>query len=166
LLNLLRDQTPYAYTTGSIKINGKEESLGSFRSEMAFVPQDDIMYDDLTVEENVLYAAVLFNKRNFTKKSQCLLLVDHMLGLLGLNFIRFSVVGSPDKRGISGGQKKRVSVAMELTKEAALFFLDGEYNVRQQEYTHNWFVFRTNFRIGFDLFVVPVVCFAQLGRTW
>jgi ABC-type multidrug transport system ATPase subunit len=125
LLNLLRDQTPYAYTTGSIRINGREESLGSFRSEMAFVPQDDIMYDDLTVEENVLYAAVLFNKRNFSTKEQVLLLVEHVLDLVGLGFIRYSVVGSPDKRGISGGQKKRVSVAMELTKESSLFFLDG-----------------------------------------
>ncbi len=125
MLNLLRDQTPYAYTTGSIRINGREESLGSFRSEMAFVPQDDIMYDDLTVEENVLYAAVLFNKRNFSTKEQVLLLVEHVLDLVGLGFIRYSVVGSPDKRGISGGQKKRVSVAMELTKESSLFFLDG-----------------------------------------
>jgi ABC-type multidrug transport system ATPase subunit len=124
-LNLLRDQTPYAYTTGSLKINGKEDSLSNYRDEMAFVPQDDIMYDDLTVEENIVYAAVLFNKRNFTRKEHVLLMVDHILDLLGLNFIRLSVVGSPEKRGISGGQKKRVSVAMELTKESSLFFLDG-----------------------------------------
>ena len=124
MLNLLRDQTPYAYTTGSIRINGREESLGSFRSEMAFVPQDDIMYEDLTVEENVLYAAVLFNKRNFNTKEQVLLLVEHVLDLVGLDMARYAVVGS-DKRGISGGQKKRVSVAMELIKESSLFFLDG-----------------------------------------
>ena len=33
---------------------------------MAFVPQDDIMYDDLTVDDNIKYVAVLFNKRGYT----------------------------------------------------------------------------------------------------
>lgn len=44
--------------------------------------------------------------------------------LLGIDFISNSVVGSVEERGISGGQKKRVSVAMEIMKEPALFFLD------------------------------------------
>lgn len=38
--------------------------------------------------------------------------------------IIFSLIGSPEKKGISGGQKKRVSIGMELMKEPSLFFLD------------------------------------------
>ncbi len=125
LLNLLRAQTPYAYTTGTIRVNGRDESLANFRSQMAFVPQDDILYEDLTVEENVLYAAVLFNRRNYRQKRDCLVLTDYALHLLGIDHVKYVRVGSPEERGVSGGQKKRCSVAVEMTKEAALFFLDG-----------------------------------------
>jgi ABC-type multidrug transport system ATPase subunit len=79
---------------------------------MAFVPQDDIMYDDLTVEENVLYSAVLFNRRNFTLQSECLLLVNYILNMLGIDFIKNSRVGSPEERGISGGQKVCIELLM------------------------------------------------------
>ena len=46
------------------------------------------------------------------------------MDLLGITFIRHSIVGSAEVKGISGGQKKRVSVACELVKEAPLFLLD------------------------------------------
>jgi ABC-type multidrug transport system ATPase subunit len=104
---------------------------------MAFVPQDDIVYEDLTVEENVLYATVLFNKRNYRKKRDCLIMTDHIIKLLGIEMVRYSRVGSPEQRGISGGQKKRVSVAIELAKEPALFFLDGKVSFRVLYYFIN-----------------------------
>ena len=53
--------------------------------------------------------------------------IEDMLGIAG---IRCSIVGNAGKRGLSGGQKKRVSIAMELVKEAALFFLDGYFSHR------------------------------------
>ena len=51
-------------------------------------------------------------------------MVHYCMELLGLSFIKHSVVGSPEQKGISGGQKKRVSIGMELIKEPSLFFLD------------------------------------------
>jgi ABC-type multidrug transport system ATPase subunit len=39
--------------------------------------------------------------------------------------LKHSIVGGASKKGISGGQKKRVSIAMEMMKEASMFFLDG-----------------------------------------
>ena len=125
LLNLLRGQAHYAKVQGNIYINGVSvESLNDYSNRMAFVPQDDIMNDELTVEENILFAAVLFNKRGITHRSKILPFVHYIEDLLCIEFIRNSIVGSAELKGISGGQKKRVSVAMEMTKEAALFFLD------------------------------------------
>ncbi len=125
LLALLRGQAHYATTTGSIYVNGVEvDSLVPFRDQMAFVSQDDIMYDDLTVEDNIVYSAILFNKRGYRTRDEVLPMVIHVMNLLGITFIRHSVVGSPEVKGISGGQKKRVSVAMELMKEPTFFLLD------------------------------------------
>ena len=81
-------------------------------------------YDDLSVEDNIFFAAILFNKRGLHSREEVRSLVDHAIELLGLSFIRYSIVGSAEKKGISGGQKKRVSIAMEMVKEAAMFFLD------------------------------------------
>jgi ABC-type multidrug transport system ATPase subunit len=67
LLSLLRGVAHYADVTGEILVtNSTMNSLADYRHCMAFVPQDDIMYDALSVEDNIKYAAVLFNRRGFT----------------------------------------------------------------------------------------------------
>ena len=57
-------------------------------------------------------------------------MVDMIERMLDISCIRCNIVGNAEKRGISGGQKKRVSIAMELVKEAALFFLDGHILIK------------------------------------
>ena len=71
-----------------------------------------------------MYSALLFNKRGFLTTAEVMPMVLRAEQLLDIMHIRTSVVGSAAKRGISGGQKKRVSIGMELMKEAELFFLD------------------------------------------
>ena len=125
LLSLLRGQAHYAYTSGDIFVNGAAHpSLAPFKTEMGFVPQDDIMYEELTVYDNLMYSAILMNRRGFKTSNQVLPMVHHAMEMLGISAIMHSIVGSPERKGISGGQKKRVSVAMELMKEPSLFFLD------------------------------------------
>ena len=125
LLSLLRGQAHFARTSGNMFVNGERvESLVPFRDRMAFVPQDDIVYEELSVMDNILYSAMLFNKRGYRTEDECLPMVIHVIGLLGISHITHSVVGSAEKKGISGGQKKRVSVAVELVKEADIFLLD------------------------------------------
>jgi ABC-type multidrug transport system ATPase subunit len=82
------------------------------------------MYDELTCEENVTCAGLLFNRRGFSTVEQIIPMVYYVLELLGLIFVRRSPVGNAETKGVSGGQKKRVSVAMEMMKEAPLFLLD------------------------------------------
>ena len=52
-------------------------------------------------------------------------MVEAIEKLMELQNICGEIVGNAETRGISGGQKKRVSIAMELVKESSLFFLDG-----------------------------------------
>ena len=125
MLNLLRGQAHYAKVTGNVYVNGNSVlSLAPFCNKMAFVPQDDIMFDELTVRENIIFYAMIFNKRGYKHVHECIPFASYVEKLLGIDFINNSIVGSVEKRGISGGQRKRVSVAMEIMKEPALFFLD------------------------------------------
>eukprot|EP01032_Pedospumella_encystans_P018695 gene18695-21275_t len=124
-LSLLRGQAHYAQVTGSMTVNGfPVQSLERLKTHTAYVPQDDIVNDELSVEENIRFAALLFNKRGHLRIEEVMPMVVQAERLLDIVHIRTSVVGSPLNRGISGGQKKRVSIAMELMKEAELFFLD------------------------------------------
>ena len=150
LLSLLRGKTYSGKISGEIYVNERKvNSLVPYSSYMGFVPQDDIMYDELTVSENLKYAAMLFNRRGYVSIAEVIPMVHHTMELLGLSFIKHSIVGefiffvfsnnlinklifiilslligSPSEKGISGGQKKRVSIGMELMKEPTLFFLD------------------------------------------
>jgi ABC-type multidrug transport system fused ATPase/permease subunit len=94
LLSLLRGKTYSGTISGEIYVNkDKVGSLAPFSNCMGFVPQDDIMYDELTVSENLKYAAMLFNRRGYVNIPEVLPMVHHTMELLGLSFIKHSVVG-------------------------------------------------------------------------
>jgi ABC-type multidrug transport system fused ATPase/permease subunit len=113
LLSLLRGQAHYANIFGEITVNGHAvESLEIFRRRSAYVPQEDIVNEDLSVEENILYSALLFNRRGLLRAAELMPMVLRAEKLLDICHIRTSVVGSATRRGISGGQKKRVSIGM------------------------------------------------------
>jgi len=107
---------------GKVTING-EYSVNCFRNVTGFVPQDDVMHSILTVEENLWYSA---NYRLPCSVSlrQRLMLVERAMRVLGLDDVRHSIVGDVEKRGISGGQRKRVNIGMELVIDPLLVFLD------------------------------------------
>jgi ABC transport system ATP-binding/permease protein len=115
-LNLLRGEAHYANVSGDIHVNGVSvPDLSSFRSSVAFVPQDDVMYLELTVEECIMYSALLFNTRGLSTAEECTPMVSYILNILGIDFIRHLIVGSPAQKSISGGQRKRVSVGEFIT---------------------------------------------------
>jgi ABC-type multidrug transport system ATPase subunit len=94
LLSLLRGKSYSGRISGEIFVNQqKVDSLVPFSSCMGFVPQDDIMYDELTVSENLKYAAMLFNRRGYISIPEVLPMVHHTMELLGLSFIKHSIVG-------------------------------------------------------------------------
>ncbi|KAL1079751.1 hypothetical protein V6Z11_D10G241600 [Gossypium hirsutum] len=91
--------------TGLILINGKNESIRSYRKIIGYVPQDDIVHGNLTVEENLWFNAKCRLPAHLSKPDK-VLVVERVIEALGLQMVRDSLVGTVEKRGISGGQRK------------------------------------------------------------
>ncbi|KAF2312128.1 hypothetical protein GH714_028158 [Hevea brasiliensis] len=108
---------------GVILINGKNESIHSYKKITGFVPQDDIVHGNLTVEENLRFSARCRLSADMPKADK-VLVIERVIESLGLQAVRDSLVGTVEKRGISGGQRKRVNVGLEMVMEPSLLILD------------------------------------------
>ncbi|KAI3933396.1 hypothetical protein MKW98_006755 [Papaver atlanticum] len=122
-LNALAGKATGCRMTGHILINGKNESIHSYKKIIGFVPQDDIVHGNLTVEENLQFSAKCRLSANMPKAER-VLVIERVIDSLGLQQVRDSLVGTVEKRGISGGQRKRVNVGMEMVMEPSLLILD------------------------------------------
>lgn len=123
MLNALCGRAFYGETTGSIKVNGRDSSIEDHRDAVGFVPQDDIMYAELTVRENFIYSG-RFQLPNGTSAEDIEDLADATLASLGLSRVANSIVGDVHRRGVSGGEKKRVNIGLELMSRPRALFLD------------------------------------------
>ena len=109
-------------TKGKVTINGIDEmTFRQISSFTGYVPQSDIMLTDLTVFENLMHAA---NTRLTGSLEFKLNRVHTVLKRLGIFHVRDSVIGDDRKRGLSGGERKRVSIGLELVANPALLCLD------------------------------------------
>lgn len=109
---------------GKVLINGIDIHAEPEKIEgvIGFVPQDDLLIEDLTVYQNLYYAAKLcFNDKTEEEIDQ---LVMRVLEDLGLAEIKDLKVGSPLQKTISGGQRKRLNIGLELLREPAVLFCD------------------------------------------
>ena len=86
------------------------------------MPQDDLLIEELTVFQNLWYTARLCFA-NLTEK-EIEDRVNTILEDLDLSKIRDLAVGSPIRKTISGGQRKRLNIALELIREPAILYLD------------------------------------------
>jgi len=122
LLNLLNGN--YIPTTGQVLINGLNlhQDKEKLHGIIGYVPQEDFLVEELTVFENLYFNAKLsfgdYNDLRITKE------VIKLLKDLGLYEIKDNVVGSPLNRKISGGQRKRLNIALELIRKPPVLFLD------------------------------------------
>ncbi len=122
LLNVLNgNETP---TSGSVRINGIDIHLNKKEIEgvIGYVPQDDLLMEDLTVFQNLYYAAKLCFKDY--SKGELVDLVENTLESLGLTETRDLKVGSPLEKTISGGQRKRLNIGLELLREPSVLYVD------------------------------------------
>ncbi|MBQ6064806.1 MAG: ATP-binding cassette domain-containing protein [Prevotella sp.] len=107
---------------GSITINGHDISEPQAKDLIGFVPQDDLLIEELTVYQNLYYTAKLcfatLTEEDIRKR-----VIDTLNGL-GLDAVKDLKVGSPINKYISGGQRKRLNIALELIREPAVLFLD------------------------------------------
>jgi len=122
LLNVLNgSEKP---SSGRVLINGIDihQDPEKVRGIIGYIPQDDLLVEDLTVFENLYYAARLCFR--YYNKEEIITLVEQTLLSLGLTEIRDLKVGSPLDKTISGGQRKRLNIGLELLREPAVLFVD------------------------------------------
>jgi len=112
---------PYSgeVTINGINIHTESEKI---KGLIGYVSQDDLLIEELTVFENLYYNAKLCFD-NLTDE-EIRVKVDNTLKNLGLYEIRDMKVGSPLNKKISGGQRKRLNISLELIREPAIMFLD------------------------------------------
>jgi len=122
-MNVLCGKATYGKMGGQIFVNGKEADISQFKSVTGFVPQDDIVHNDLTVREQIEFSAMLRNSVD-TKKSKIQAIAQDVLNVMQIDHIQNSIVGSVEQRGISGGQRKRVNIGLELAAQPTVLFLD------------------------------------------
>lgn len=109
---------------GQVLINGINiyEEPDKIEGVIGFVPQDDLLIEDLTVYQNLYFAAKLcFSHLHETEIDA---LVVRTLSDLGLTETKNLTVGSPLRKTISGGQRKRLNIGLELLREPAVLFVD------------------------------------------
>eukprot|EP00002_Diphylleia_rotans_P028953 TRINITY_DN5858_c0_g1_i1.p1 TRINITY_DN5858_c0_g1~~TRINITY_DN5858_c0_g1_i1.p1 ORF type:complete len:661 (-),score=115.98 TRINITY_DN5858_c0_g1_i1:1597-3579(-) len=120
-LNVLCGKVPR--TSGVVYINGREDDIERYTKVIGFVPQEDVMLRSFTVEEILTHSARIRLPRG-TSQMEIKKKVDEVIQLLGLGECRHSIIGDEHQRGISGGQRKRVNIAMELVMSPSMLFLD------------------------------------------
>jgi ABC-type multidrug transport system ATPase subunit len=111
---------------GEVLINGynlyDEKEREFLKGVIGYVPQDDLLIEELTVYQNLYFNARMCLD-NFSEE-ELIKLVDQTLTDLDLYEVKDLVVGNPLKKIISGGQRKRVNIALELIREPTILFVD------------------------------------------
>jgi len=111
-------------SSGRVLINTNDihEAPEKVEGVIGYIPQDDLLMEDLTVFQNLYYAAKLcfgqLTEEDIEHR------VEEMLRNLGLTEIRDLKVGTPLQKTISGGQRKRLNIGLELLREPTILFVD------------------------------------------
>ncbi|KAH6658467.1 hypothetical protein BKA67DRAFT_558140 [Truncatella angustata] len=120
-VNLLMGKT--SRTTGRLYVNGVPSQITKFKKLIGYVPQDDVIVPECTVRENIMHSAMIRLPRTWTD-TQRIELVDTLLSCLNLVEVQHNIVGDEISSYISGGQRKRVSIGIELAAAPMALFLD------------------------------------------
>jgi ATP-binding cassette subfamily G (WHITE) protein 2 len=108
---------------GVSKINGVPYSNAELKTLSGYVMQDDLLNGNLTVQETLNFTADLRLPSNMTAEERKER-VEEAIRKTGLDRTRNTIIGTPTIKGVSGGERKRVCVAMELLTHPRLLFLD------------------------------------------
>lgn len=107
---------------GSITYNNKTFS-NSMKRNIGFVTQDDFLYPHLTVTETLVFTALL-RLANTLTRAEKIVQAEAVITQLELTKCKNSIVGGELLRGVSGGERRRVSIGQELLINPSLLFLD------------------------------------------
>ncbi|CAO1622683.1 unnamed protein product [Sympodiomycopsis kandeliae] len=125
LLNILSARLDSTGTlSGTVLFNGCKRDPATWKRTVGFVEQDDIMIGCLTVYEQLMYSAKMRLPSKLYSKEQKRQRVEEILDMLRLEKCRNTRIGTATSRGVSGGERKRTSIGVELVSDAELILLD------------------------------------------
>lgn len=125
LLNCLAGRLSYASNsklTGEILVNGRPLQM-KMEDISAYVMQEESMFVFNTVEETLEFRKNL-EEHMFASEEEAQAAVDRALDNLALQHIKDTIIGNTTQRGVSGGEKKRVNIALDIFNDPPLLFLD------------------------------------------
>uniref|UniRef100_A0A3P8T297 Broad substrate specificity ATP-binding cassette transporter ABCG2 n=1 Tax=Amphiprion percula TaxID=161767 RepID=A0A3P8T297_AMPPE len=121
-LDILAARKDPSGLSGEVLIDGAPQPP-NFKCLSGYVVQDDVVMGALTVRQNLRFSAALRLPKSVPQREKEAR-VNHLITELGLAHVADSKVGTELNRGISGGEKKRTSIGMELIMDPAVLFLD------------------------------------------
>ena len=122
LLDILADRKDHHGLTGSVLMDGQPQTH-DYKYRVGYVVQDDMISGMLTVRENLTFSANIRLPRNVTPEEK-MVIVRRVIGQLGLEKCANTRVGTESSRGISGGERRRTNIGMELVLSPTVLFLD------------------------------------------
>lgn len=122
LLNALAGRLHGHGLTGTIHANGRRFGKSVLR-RTGFVTQDDVLYPHLTVRETLIFCSLLRLPQTLSRKEK-VSVAESVISELGLEKCENTIIGNSFIRGVSGGERKRVSIAHEMLINPSLLILD------------------------------------------
>ena len=122
LLNILSRRLNNSSVTGEQLLDGSPFDDEKLRQNITYVEQEDHLIGSLTVHETVQFAAKLALPRNVSAQERQER-TEEMIRAFGLWSVKDNKIGTPLQRGISGGQKRRVTTVSQLITEPRIIFL-------------------------------------------
>ncbi|RZC91592.1 hypothetical protein C5167_027655 [Papaver somniferum] len=123
LIDALANRITKESLKGSVIMNGEALDSGVLKMISAYVMQDDLLFPMLTVEETLLFSAEFRLPRSLSK-SKKMERVQAVIDELGLRNAAKTLIGDEGHRGISGGERRRVSIGVDIIHDPILLFLD------------------------------------------
>lgn len=123
LIDALADRISKESLRGSVRLNGEILESRLLKVISAYVMQDDLLFPMLTIEETLMFSAEFRLPRSLSR-SKKKARVEALIDQLGLRSAANTVIGDEGHRGISGGERRRVSIGIDIVHDPILLFLD------------------------------------------
>ncbi|PIN03876.1 Transporter, ABC superfamily (Breast cancer resistance protein) [Handroanthus impetiginosus] len=123
LIDALADRISRESLKGTITLNGDVLESKLLKVISAYVMQDDLLFPMLTVEETLMFSAEFRLPRTMSK-SRKKARVQALIDQLGLRNAAKTVIGDEGHRGVSGGERRRVSIGTDIIHDPIVLFLD------------------------------------------
>lgn len=123
LIDALANRIAKGSLKGNVSLNGEVLESRLLKVISAYVMQDDLLFPMLTVEETLMFSAE-FRLPRALSKSKKKMRVQALIDQLGLRNAAKTIIGDEGHRGVSGGERRRVSIGIDIVHDPIILFLD------------------------------------------